>query len=61
MFSTCAPRYSSEAVAALSQDLTQAARRLRKAARLIYEYDLNIPWRHEVRIEDRLEPKTRKT
>ena len=32
----------------------------RNGARFIYEYDLNIPWRHEVRIEDRLEPETRK-
>lgn len=31
------------------------------AARFIYEYDLNIPWRQEVRIEDRLEPEARKT
>jgi len=28
---------------------------LRKGARFIYEYDLNIPWHHEIRIEDRLE------
>ena len=26
-----------------------------------YNSDLNIPWRHEVRIEDRLEPEARKT
>jgi hypothetical protein len=31
------------------------------SARFIYEYDLNIPWRHEVRIEDRVEPEARKT
>jgi len=42
-------------------DITLAALRLRKGARFIYEYDLNIPWRHEVRIEDRLEPDARKT
>ena len=34
--------------------MTLAALRLRKGARFTYEYDLNIPWRHEVRIEDRL-------
>lgn len=28
---------------------------------LTYEYDLNIPWRHEVRIEDGLEREARKT
>ncbi len=32
--------------------MTLAALKLRKGARLIYEYDLNIPWRHEVRIEE---------
>ena len=31
-----------------------AALRLRKGARFTYEYDLNIPWRHEVRIENQL-------
>ena len=48
-------------VAASSPDITLAALRLRKVARFIYDYDLNIPWRHEVRIEDRLEPEARKT
>jgi Plasmid pRiA4b ORF-3-like protein len=40
--------------------VTLADLRFRKGARLIYEYDLNIPWRHEVRIEDRLEREARK-
>ena len=44
-----------------SPDVTLAALRFRKGARFIYEYDLNIPWRHEVRIEDRLEPEARKS
>jgi hypothetical protein len=35
--------------------VTLGALRFRKGARFIYEYDVNIPWRHEVRIEDRLE------
>ena len=43
-----------------SPDVTLAALRLRKGSRFLYEYDLNIPWRHEVRIEDRLVPQ-RKT
>jgi Plasmid pRiA4b ORF-3-like protein len=47
-------------MAASSPDVTLAALRLRKDARFIYEYDLNIPWRHEVRIEDRLAPEARK-
>jgi hypothetical protein len=56
-----AARYGSSELAASSPDITLAALRLRKGARFIYEYDLNIPWRHEVRIEDRLEPDARKT
>ena len=60
-FHVRAARYGSWEVAASSPDVTLAALRLRKGARFIYEYDLNIPWRHEVRIEDRLEPEARKT
>jgi Plasmid pRiA4b ORF-3-like protein len=56
-----AVRYGSWEVAASSPDVTLAALRFRKGARFIYEYDLNIPWRHEVRIEDWLEPEARKT
>jgi hypothetical protein len=48
-------------VAPASPDVTLAALRTRKGAQFIYEYDLNIPWRHEVRIEDRLPPVARKT
>ncbi len=55
-----AAHYGSPELAASSPDVTLAALRIRKGARFIYEYDLNIPWRHEVRIEDRLEPDTRK-
>ena len=49
-----AARYGSWELSASSPDITLAALRLRNGARFIYEYDLNIPWRHEVRIEDRL-------
>jgi len=56
-----AARYGSWEVGASSPDVTLAALRFRKGARLNYEYDLNIPWRHEIRIEDRLEPDDRKT
>ena len=56
-----AERYGSWELSASSPDVTLATLRLRKGARFIYEYDLNIPWRHEVRIEDRLEPDVRKT
>ena len=56
-----AAHYGSWELAASSPDVTLTALRLRKGARFIYEYDVNIPWRHEVRIEDRLEPDARKT
>ena len=56
-----AERYGSWELSTSSPDITLAALRLRKGARFIYDYDLNIPWRHEVRIEDRLEPDARKT
>lgn len=56
-----AARYGSHETGASSPDVTLAALLFRKGARFIYEYDLNIPWRHEVRIEDRLEPEARKT
>jgi hypothetical protein len=34
--------------------------KLRKGSRFLYEYDLNVPWGHEVRLEDRAaaEPRT---
>ena len=56
-----AARYGSWQLSASSPDVTLGALRLRKGARLVYEYNLNIPWQHEVRIEDRLEPEIRKT
>jgi hypothetical protein len=56
-----AARYGSWEVAASSPDVTLAALQLRKGARFVYEYDLNIPWRHEIRIEDRLVPEAGKT
>jgi hypothetical protein len=60
-FQLRAGRYGSWEVAASSPDVTLAALRFRKGARFIYEYDLNIPWCHEVRVEDRLPPEVRKT
>jgi len=47
-----AAHYGSCELSASSPEVTLAALRLRKGARFTYEYDLNIPWRHEVRIED---------
>jgi len=49
-----AARYGSWELLAFSPEVTLAALRLRKGARFTYEYDLNIPWRHEVRIENQL-------
>ena len=46
-------RYGSWEVSASSPDVTLAALKLRRGARFTYEYDLNIPWRHEVRIEEK--------
>jgi Plasmid pRiA4b ORF-3-like protein len=60
-FQLRATHYGSSEVAATSPDVTLAALRFRKGARFTYEYDLSIPWRHEVRIEDRLPPEVRKT
>jgi len=56
-----AARYGSWEVSATSPDVTLAALRIRKSARFVYEYDLNIPWRHEIRIEDRLAADVGKT
>ena len=61
VFQLRAARYGSWELSASSPDVTLASLRLRKGARFIYEYDLNIPWRHEVRIEDRLRLETGKT
>ncbi len=55
-----AARYGWWQLAAASPDVTRAALRFRKGARLVYAYDLNIPWRHEIRIEERLEPEAGK-
>jgi hypothetical protein len=47
-----AARYGSWELSAPSPNVTLAALRLRRGARFTYEYDLNIPWRHEVRVEE---------
>lgn len=49
-----AARYGSWELSASSPEVTLAALQLRKGARFIYEYDLNIPWRHELRVEAHL-------
>jgi hypothetical protein len=55
-----AKRHGWQDVAASSPDVTLAALRLRKGTRFTFEYDLNIPSRHDSRIEERLEPDARK-
>lgn len=55
-FSLRATRYGASELSASSPDVTLAALQLRKGARFLYEYDLNIPWRHGIRIEDRFAP-----
>ena len=49
-----ARRLGSWELSASSPDVTLAALQLRRGARFTYEYDLNIPWRHELRVEDHL-------
>jgi len=55
-----AERYGSWELSASSPDVTLTALQLRKGARFIYEYDLNIPWRYEGRNEEPLELDARK-
>jgi hypothetical protein len=49
-----ARRFGSWELSASSPDVTLATLKLRKGARFVYEYDLNIPWRHEIRVETHL-------
>ena len=49
-----AARYGSWELSASSPKVTLAALRLCKGTRFAYKYDLNIPRRHEVRVQDLL-------
>lgn len=49
-----AVHYGSWELAASSPEVALAQLHLRRGARFTYEYDLNIPWLHEIRVEDRL-------
>jgi len=51
-----AARYGSSELSAASPDVSLASFRLRSGSRFAYEYDLNAPWRHEVRVERHAEP-----
>jgi hypothetical protein len=55
-----AVRYGSWEVSARSPEATLESLRLRMGARFVYEYDLNVPWRHEIRFEERLEPMSKR-
>jgi hypothetical protein len=55
-----AVRYGSFELSASSPDVAIDKLGLRKGARFVYEYDLNAVWRHEIRIEGRLDPDPRK-
>ncbi|MGI6853506.1 plasmid pRiA4b ORF-3 family protein [Mesorhizobium sp. 1B3] len=50
-------RYGSWETAAASADIVLDALTLRKSSRFLYEYDLNIPWEQEVRLEESRSPK----
>lgn len=46
-------RYGSWETGARSPAITLADLKLRKGGRFLYEYDLNTPWEHEIRLEER--------
>jgi hypothetical protein len=50
-----AAHYGSFDLCVDSPDITLAQLQLRKGTHFLYEYDLNIPWCHEIRVEDKLE------
>ncbi|HET6469711.1 MAG TPA: plasmid pRiA4b ORF-3 family protein [Geminicoccaceae bacterium] len=51
-----AVRYGSPELSASSPEVALESFRLRRGNRFTYEYDLNVPWRHEVRVERHIEP-----
>ncbi|MBA8903069.1 plasmid pRiA4b ORF-3 family protein [Phyllobacterium sp. P30BS-XVII] len=59
-FGLRASRFGSWELSAKSPDVTLDELQLRKGIRFRYEYDLNIPWEHEVRLEARLSPDPRR-
>jgi hypothetical protein len=46
-------RYGSWETGARSPTISLGELKLRKGIRFLYEYDLNIPWEHEIRLEER--------
>ena len=53
-------RYGSPELSAAAAAVPLAGFRLRIGSRFTYEYDLNIPWRHEIRVERQLARDARK-
>ena len=53
-FNLRAVLYGSHELSVRSPDISFGDLQLRQGARFAYEYDLNIPWEHEVRLEARL-------
>jgi Plasmid pRiA4b ORF-3-like protein len=49
-------RYGSTELSVASPEVTLESFELRAGSRFICAYDLNAPWRHQVRVERRLEP-----
>ena len=49
-----AVRYGSPELSASSPEAILESFRLRTGSRFVYEYDLNLPWRHEIRVERQL-------
>lgn len=54
-------RYGSWETGAKSPAVALGDLKLRKGSRFLYEYDLNVPWEHEVRLEEQglINPETR--
>jgi hypothetical protein len=57
LFQFClrAAHYGSSDLCVDSPNITLAELQLRKGTRFLYEYDLNIPWCHEIRVDDKLQ------
>jgi Plasmid pRiA4b ORF-3-like protein len=60
LFKLRATHFGSWELCGKSPNVSLGELRLRKGMRFIYEYDLNIPWEHEVRLEAELPMKSRR-
>jgi hypothetical protein len=60
-FSLRTVHYGSSELGWRSPNISLDELQIRKGARFSYEYDLNIPWDHEVRLEDRVKPEPGRT